>query len=171
MTFKNWILPILIGLVAVVILMSILYSPQIINKFSDLGALIQLQTSRPAYYVAGMMPLDYNLSIPEIPVQGNITSVDSPLYVGSQSIYPVYNYYPHTPLNTVANSSSNNINTNVKSNTTKPTKNDDLAFSNPMQKYNSHKAFYWALSGGYPYPVILYPDTNMDNLRGVEDKI
>ena len=52
MVFQNWILPFLIGIVAAYLLMSILYInyPEVRQKFSDLGALIQLQTSRPAYY-------------------------------------------------------------------------------------------------------------------------
>ena len=53
MFLQNWVLPILIGIVAAYLLMSILYNnyPEVRQKFSDLGALIQLQTSRPNYYV------------------------------------------------------------------------------------------------------------------------
>lgn len=52
MVLQNWILPFLIGVIAAYLLMSILYnnSPILRQKFSDLGAIIQLQTSRPAYY-------------------------------------------------------------------------------------------------------------------------
>jgi len=52
MVLQNWILPFLIGIVAAYLLLSILYNnyPEIKQKFSDLGALIQLQTSRPYYY-------------------------------------------------------------------------------------------------------------------------
>ena len=52
MVLQNWILPFLIGIVSAYLLMSILYynSPTFRQNFSDLGALIQLQTSRPAYY-------------------------------------------------------------------------------------------------------------------------
>ena len=52
MIFQDWILPFLIGIVAAYLLMSILYNnyPIINQKFSDLGAIIQLQTSRPYYY-------------------------------------------------------------------------------------------------------------------------
>ena len=52
MVLQNWILPFLIGVVSAYLLMSILYfnSPTFRQNFSDLGALIQLQTSRPAYY-------------------------------------------------------------------------------------------------------------------------
>jgi len=53
MVMQTWILPILIAIVATYLLISILYNnnQSIIQKFSDLGALIQLQTSRPVYYV------------------------------------------------------------------------------------------------------------------------
>ena len=53
MFLQNWVLPILIGIVAAYLLMSILYNnySEVRQKFSDLGALIQLQTSRPNYYV------------------------------------------------------------------------------------------------------------------------
>ena len=52
MVLQNWILPLLIGIVATYLLLSILYnnSPELRQKFSDLGALIQLQTSKPVYY-------------------------------------------------------------------------------------------------------------------------
>ena len=52
MVLQNWILPLLIGIVAAYLLLSILYnnSPELRQKFSDLGALIQLQTSKPVYY-------------------------------------------------------------------------------------------------------------------------
>ena len=52
MPLQSWILPFLIGLISTYLLMSILYNnyPQIQNKFADLGALIQLQTSSPYYY-------------------------------------------------------------------------------------------------------------------------
>ena len=52
MVLQNWIFPFLIGIVAAYLLMSILYNnyPEIRNKFSDLGAITQLQTSRPVYY-------------------------------------------------------------------------------------------------------------------------
>ena len=52
MCLTSWILPLFLGVVFAWFLMSILY-PEMIGykqKFSDLGALIQLQTSRPAYF-------------------------------------------------------------------------------------------------------------------------
>ena len=52
MILQNWFFTILIGIIATYLLMSILYNncPEVRQKFSDLGAIIQLQTSRPAYY-------------------------------------------------------------------------------------------------------------------------
>ena len=53
MVLQNFILPLLIGIVATYLLMSMLYnnSPKLRQCFSDLGAFIQLQASRPAYYL------------------------------------------------------------------------------------------------------------------------
>jgi hypothetical protein len=53
MFLQNWFFTVLIGIVATYLLMSILYNnyPEVRQKFSDLGAILQLQTSRPAYYV------------------------------------------------------------------------------------------------------------------------
>lgn len=47
-----------------------------------------------------------------------------------------------------------------------------MAFANPNTGYDAHKAHYWALAGGYPYPypVMLMPPTDMDKVHGVEDK-
>lgn len=170
MALTNWILPILIGIVASILLLAILYNdPYIKSKFSDLGALIQLQTSRPVYYNVGWIPSDgYSSSqLPPPITQGNITTFNSPLYTGNPVNFPIYNYFPQTPLNPTP------TNTEAKL-ATKPTSGtDDLAFANPNQAYNSHKAYYWALSGGYPYPYPMYifPGKDMDKVRGVEDKI
>jgi hypothetical protein len=56
---------------------------------------------------------------------------------------------------------------------TNATAGENLAFANPTQVFDPHKAYYWALSGGYPYPfpVVVMPPTDMDKVRGVEDKI
>lgn len=43
MFFQNWILPILIGIISAVLLVAILFNDK--QKFSDLGAVIQLDTS------------------------------------------------------------------------------------------------------------------------------
>ena len=140
MAFNNWILPFLIGFISSVLLLSILYNPYAKDKFSDLGALIQLNTSKPVYYIAAT-------DVPDT---------------------PIYNYYPQTALNPNKNI---NMNTNNKMNTSMNNNSMDLAFNNPMQNYDSHKAFYWALSGGYPYPVLYYPDTNMNNVKANQNKI
>jgi hypothetical protein len=167
MALTNWVLPILIGIVASVLLLAILYNPYIKNKFSDLGALIQLQTSRPVYYV----PLNYYNQLSPVPEPGYITSTNSPLYPGNA--YPVYNYYPQTPLNknvTVTNSNSNSKD-KLKNKSNQNNKNNNAAFVNPDGQYDPHKAYYWALSGGYPYPVMYFPSTDMDKVKGIEDKI
>ena len=168
MAYTGWILPILIGIVASVLLLTILYNdPYIKSKFSDLGALIQLETSRPVYY--GMAWVPNNANAPnqlQAPVEGNITTFNSPLYYGNPVSFPIYNYFPQTPLNpTIPTKNNSNI-------PTIPTTND-LAFTNPNTAYDAHKAYYWALSGGYPYPYPMYilPTTDMDKVRGVEDKI
>lgn len=168
MAFQSLILPILIGLVAAVLLLTILYQPQIVNKFSDLGALIQLQTSRPYYYGIGWVPDDYSKPVPASPSQIAM----APDYSASipNGAVPMYNYYPQTPLNPPKNVNKNvSVNSKAKNNNNRK----DLAFVNPNPTYNSHKAYYWALSGGYPYPypVMFLPPTDMDKVSGVEDKI
>ena len=59
MVMYDWVLPLLIAFVATYILMSILYnnSPELRQKFSDLGALIQLQTSRPYIIQIGFLKI------------------------------------------------------------------------------------------------------------------
>lgn len=173
MAVQGWILPILIGIIAAVLLVAILFNDK--QRFSDLGALIQLQTSRPYYYGINWMPIDYTTGVPPGATQGQITGSQSPLWINSLDgtvNYPVYNYYPKAPLNPtkpiadahtlVSNSGSASGNSDAS-----------LSFANPPQVYDSHKAYYWALSGGYPYPlpVVVMPTTDMDKVRGVEDKI
>jgi hypothetical protein len=171
MALTGWILPTLIGFVAAILLFSILYNdPYIKSKFSDLGALIQLETSRPVYYGLGWVP-NNDFSSKQLPppiTQGNITTFNSPLYTGNPVSFPIYNYFPQTPLNPT------NKNVAVKNtNTNKVVENNSFAFTNPNTAYNAHKAYYWALSGGYPYPYPMYvlPATDMDKVHGVEDKI
>jgi hypothetical protein len=171
MALITWILPTLIGLVAAVLLLTILYNDSYIrSKFADLGELIQLQTSRPVYYGAGWVPVNMDNQLPPVPATGNITSFNSPLYVDG-TVSPVYNYYPQTPLNPTAVPTNKQV--SVKNaNTTQEKNNQNLAFANPNTAYDSHKAYYWALSGGYPYPYpILYPPNDMNNVQGVEDRI
>jgi len=158
------VLPLLIGIVATIILLNILYEPYIKQKFADLGALIQLQTSRPVYYPIGWIPVDNNKTVVPNPSQGHITNTDSPLSTGSG---PVYNYYPQTPLNPTPTNKQVIVNN----------PNANLAYANPEQVYDAHKAYYWSMSGGYPYPypypfpLAVYSAVDMDKVRAVEDKI
>lgn len=150
MDLKNWIIPVFLGLILVWFLMGILY-PEMIGlkqKFSDLGALIQLQTSRPVYYPAYIM----SNSNPNV----NYSSPNSDLLVS----YPVYNYYPQTPLNPTPTNTLDN----------KKIPNENIYVNKPDIGYNAHLLSYY---GEYPYPLpmIIYPPTNIDNVKGVEDKI
>jgi hypothetical protein len=173
MAFQGWILPIFIGIIAAVLLLAILFNDK--QRFADLGALIQLQTSRPYYYGLNWVPLDYNSSLPPGAMQGQISGAESPLWmngIDGNVNYPVYNYYPKAPLNptkplvapTIASSASSASSASGDA---------GLAFANPPQVFDSHKAYYWALSGGYPYPfpMMVMPPTDMDKVHGVEDKI
>lgn len=171
MALQGWILPILIGIIAAVLLVAILFNDK--QRFADLGALIQLQTSRPYFYGLNWMPIDYTTIVPSGATQGQISAAQSPLWINSFDgavNYPVYNYYPKAPLNPTKPLAA--APTLVSSASTSSSDNG-LAFANPPQVYDSHKAYYWALSGGYPYPlpVVVMPSTDMDKVRGVEDKI
>jgi hypothetical protein len=178
MALQTWILPILIGIIAAVLLIAILFNDK--QRFADLGALIQLETSRPYYYGLNWVPLDYNASVPPGAMQGQISGAESPLWmngVDGMVNYPVYNYYPKAPLNPTKSQDvkpaavvSTNPNAVVNSSLDAS---QSLAFANPPQVFDPHKAYYWALSGGYPYPlpVMIMPPTDMDKVRGVEDKI
>ena len=170
MAFQGWILPILIGVIAAVLLIAILFNDK--QRFADLGALIQLQTSRPYYYGLNWVPLDYNSSVPPGAMQGQISGAESPLWmngVDGNVNYPVYNYYPKAPLNP----SKPLVAPTIASSTSSTSSDAGLAFANPPQVFDSHKAYYWALSGGYPYPfpMMVMPPTDMDKVHGVEDKI
>jgi hypothetical protein len=169
MALTTWILPTLIGFVAAVLLLTILYNDSYVrSKFADLGALIQLQTSRPAYYGIGWTPVNASNQLPPVPATGNITSFNSPIYLDGTTS-PVYNYYPQTELNPTAVATNKQV-TIKNSNTVQ--NNQNLAFANPNNIYDAHKAYYWALSGGYPYPYpILYPPNDMNKVQGVEDRI
>jgi hypothetical protein len=173
MVLESWILPILIGLIAAVLLLAILTKDNLLRqKFADLGALIQLQTSRPAYYGLGYVPVNYNTPVTPNPIPGPITNTDSPLWVDTGVSYPVFNYYPKAPLNLIPTNSQVKV-TNSKLQAGKASNNSDLAFGNPDQTYNSHKAYYWALSGGYPYPypfpLMVMPPTDMNKVQGVNE--
>lgn len=172
MALQSWIFPILIGIIAAVLLIAILFNDK--QRFSDLGALIQLQTSRPYYYGLNWVPLDYNSGVPPGAMQGQISGSDSPLWmngIDGTVNYPIYNYYPKAALNPTKPLATNpNV---VVNGSVVADASQELAFANPPQVFDSHKAYYWALSGGYPYPfpVMVMPPTDMDKVRGVEDKI
>ena len=172
MALHTWILPILIGIIAAVLLLAILFNDK--QRFADLGALIQLESSRPYYYGLNWMPLDYNAAVPPGALQGQISGVQSPLWmngVNGPVNYPVYNYYPKAPLNPP--SVNGVVTTPQSTKASSGNANQELAFANPPQVFDSHKAYYWALSGGYPYPfpLMVMPPTDMDKVHGVEDKI
>ena len=103
---EQLILPIIIGVVAAYFLLSILFVKK--QSFSDLGALTQLQTSRPVYYPA-------------------FYYTDEPI---------VYNNYPKNPLPTNEQNSSN-----------------------------------YVLPYPYPYPFMIYPATDMNKVKGIENHI
>lgn len=165
MALSSWILPTIIGLLCAIFLMMILYPETFLGKqrFSDLGALIQLETSRPYYYPAYVyVPDGFNANAKN-DVNPNVTytSPTSDLPVS----YPIYNYYPQNPLNPPSDAVT------VQTNDTSNNKNSDKAFVNqPRIGYNAHLAAYY---GGYPYPLPMWvwPPTNIDNVKGVEDKI
>jgi len=182
MALQTWVLPILIGIIAAILLLAILFNSK--QRFSDLGALIQLETSRPYYYGLNWVPLDYSTGVPPGAIQGQISGTESPLWmngVDGTVNYPIYNYYPKAPLNPTkpllnkaAAAVPTNPNVVVNSGAGGASGADAsqaLAFTNPPQVFDSHKAYYWALSGGYPYPVMVMPPTDMDKVHGVEDKI
>lgn len=98
MGFTDWILPTLIGFVASIMLISILYNdPYVKNKFADLGSLIQLQTSRPAYHV-NLVPVPLNNYQPNL--QPNLQNNLQPLNTIDNIIY---NYYPKININNLSN--------------------------------------------------------------------
>jgi len=170
MALNSWILPILIGIIAAVLLLAILFNDK--QRFADLGALIQLETSRPYYYGLNWIPIGNNTNIEPGVMQGKISGAQSPLWMNDKDgvvNYPVFNYYPKAALNPVATTAvPTNPNVKISANN-EP---NDKAFANPTQVFDPHKAYYWALSGGYPYPFpVMPPPTDMDKVRGVEDKI
>ena len=155
MVLTDWILPLLIGIVASVLLLSILYNNKALRqKFTDLGALIQLETSRPAYYGLGWVPVNIDAKLPPGEPPQKITVVDSPII--DSAPFPYYNAYPPTPLE--ANIPV--IKSNIKDA-------DEMAF-NPGLVFHPYDAVYYGMSG-YP-PVVMWPPTNIDKVKGVQDK-
>lgn len=95
MVLQNLILPFLIGVVAAYLLMSVLYHNSLTfrQNFSDLGALIQLQTSRPVYY-ANWIPENqsvYNDVMQSYGIQQNTMNIGIPkdLNQGYPMVYPI----------------------------------------------------------------------------------
>ena len=163
MPLQSWILPTLIGFISAILLVAILFKDNLSRQtFSDLGGLIQLQTSRPFYYGFKWVPNNYNQAVPRGAIQGQISRVDSPNWVDSGVPYSVYNYYPKAPLNPVPTQPNLQL-----QNTNKPL--NSLAFTNPDQIFDPHKVHYWELSGGYPYPLplMVLPPTDMDKVQSV----
>jgi hypothetical protein len=118
MIIKCWILPILIGIVAAIALISILWNnPKIKAYFTNIDGFTQDTTSNLGEFEVPLWkPIPYNqnetIEIPENEYSEHkkncdsknldntklkITSIDSPLYMGNK--YPVYNYYPEVKLN------------------------------------------------------------------------
>ena len=91
MFLQNWVLPLLIGLVSTYLLMSILYNnyPILRQKFSDLGALIQLQTSRPVYYVDLIPQNQSNYNIDGSNTTNNSNSLSNNLSIPNNSNIPI----------------------------------------------------------------------------------
>ena len=104
MVLKDWVLPILIGIVASIALISILYNnTKVKQAFADIGALIQLQASsiHNTYTTPIWMPLDSTCKM-DTPTNKNIlqkiTTINSPLYTDDSKDKSIYNYYPQTPI-------------------------------------------------------------------------
>ena len=155
MVLTDWILPVLIGIVASVLLLSILYNNKALRqKFTDLGALIQLETSRPNYYGLGWVPVNVDAQLPAPAPPQKITVVDSPIV--NSSPFPIYNAYPPTPLEATIPVMKTNI-----------TDADEMAF-NPGLVFHPYDAVYYGMSG-YP-PTVMWPPTNIDKVKGVQDK-
>ena len=121
--------------------------------------------------VLGGVPVDYNVQIPNTQPTGHITNMDSPFFPQGSVVPPFYNYYPQTGLNLIpANNKNNNgqVNKHVNSNSNLDSK---LAYKSRNFAY-PYDSYYYGFSGGIsPYPVMMYPATNIDAVRGVEDKI
>jgi hypothetical protein len=104
MVLTNWVLPILMGIVAAIALISILYNnPTIKAYFTDIGSTTQLQASNLDDYTTRLWkPLDSDNQVPSTKKQDNlmkITTTNSPLYTDKSKGYPVYNYYPEVIVN------------------------------------------------------------------------
>lgn len=111
MVIKNWVLPILIGLVAAIALISILYNnPKVKAYFTDVGVMTQLQSDQ----LVQLNPNNHNTNMILFPINNSyndnkkisnsgkinnastnkMTTINSPLYTGENIGEPIYNYYP-----------------------------------------------------------------------------
>ena len=119
MVLVDWILPLLIGIVAAIALISILWNnPKVKAYFTDIIGLTDDKTSKQDDYETKIWkPIPYNqnetIEIPENDyiehkkqcdsknldnMNLRITTIDSPLYTENKR-YPVYNYYPEVIVN------------------------------------------------------------------------
>ena len=119
---KCWVLPLLIGIVAAIALISILWNnPTVKAYFTNINyeGLTQDQgTNLGDHKIKLWNPIKYNqnetIEIPENEyiehkkqcdsknldnMNLKITSIDSPLYTGDNKGIPIYNYYPEVKLN------------------------------------------------------------------------
>ena len=115
MVFTDWILPILIGFIGSIILLSILYnnkstttntaSKYLTQHFANIGALIQLQNFnnsinpwQPLVNVCNTTKSNSNSNNSNNSNSNKygmkITTTNSPVYPGESTNEPIYNYYP-----------------------------------------------------------------------------
>lgn len=119
MVLIDWVLPLLIGIVAAIALISILWNnPKVKAYFADIIGLTEDTHTNLGFYKPKIWkPIPYNqnetIEIPENEyiehkkscdsknldnINLKITTTDSPLYTENKK-YPVYNYYPEVQLN------------------------------------------------------------------------
>ena len=120
MVLVDWVLPLLIGIVAAIALISILWNnPRVKAYFSDIVGITQDEELKLDNYETKLWkPIPYNqnetIEIPENEyierkthcdsknldnMNLKITTIDSPLYIGDNKCSPVYNYYPKVLIN------------------------------------------------------------------------
>ena len=109
MLVTDLVLPILIGIIASILLLSILYNNKndIKQKFLDIGEGLLHEQNFNTTNSHIWMPLknecNINQSILDSMNNNNkkikITTIDSPLYDGEIQSEAIYNYYPQIPMN------------------------------------------------------------------------
>ena len=91
MVMKDWVLPILIGIVAAIALISILYNnPTVKQAFADLGALMQLNASRPQIIPILYQPFEDSGALLQLTASHN----NSNNYKNDYKKYPQQNIMP-----------------------------------------------------------------------------